>query len=107
MSKLAKHIEMKGGKLTPLSALAALLVGMSSAWAYDANLAWVYETGNRPVDVVSFQSGALAGGLEARGVSATGSFALANLEARGRSSETSNMVKVDARKPRGLSIKIR
>ena len=108
MAPLTKTSKLTRCKLTAMSALVMLASVLSSVHAYDANLAWVYETGNRPALVQSSGSAALAGGMEARRISSAGSFAaIDDLETRACSRATSGAVNVDARKLSGMFMFIR
>ncbi len=108
MAPLAKTSKLMRCKVTAMSTLVILASVLSSVHAYDANLAWVYETGNRPALVLSSESAALAGGMESRRMSSAGSFvAINDLETRACSRATSGVVNVDARKLSGMFMFIR
>lgn len=108
MASLEKTSKLMRCKLTAMFTLVMLASVLSSVHAYDADLAWVYETGSRPAPVLSSKSAVLTGGMESRRMSsACSSVTINDLETRAYSRAASGAVDVDARKPSGMFMIIR
>ena len=108
MALLEKTHKLTMRTLTAIYSVAMLASALAPVHAYEADLAWVYETEGRPAPVLSSKSAALAGGMESRRLSSAGSFAaIDDLETRARSRAASDAVNVDARKLSGMFMFIR